>query len=62
MDLSLWVVNRDGTALRRLGGKELGVVSTPWWSPTGTQVAYDRQRWEPSGLPNAAIITLKQEP
>lgn len=62
MDSSLWVVNRDGSGLRPLGSERVGVVYFPYWSPTGTQIAYTRHYWEPSGAPNAAIITLKQKP
>jgi len=62
MEDSLWAVNRDGTNLRPLGSERVGVVSFPYWSPTGTQIAYTRQYWEPSGAPNAAVITLKQKP
>ena len=62
MDTSLWVVNRDGTGLHPLGGERVGVVYFPYWSPTGTQIAYTRHYWEPSGAPNAAIITLQQKP
>ncbi|RLB33280.1 MAG: hypothetical protein DRH12_18570 [Deltaproteobacteria bacterium] len=59
---SLWIVNRDGSGLRPLGESRMGFVLFPHWSPKGTQIGYSRLMWEPSGLPNAAIITLQQKP
>jgi len=61
-ELSLWMVNRDGSGLCPLAEERTGTVLFPQWSPTGTQIAYTRDRWEPSGRPNAVIITLKQKP
>jgi len=61
LDNSLWEVNLDGTGLRRLGGDQVSNLSHPRWSPTGSQIGYSQEYWEPSGRPNAAVITLQSK-
>jgi len=50
----LYVVNRDGSGLRRLTNNP-AIDTTPTWSPTGTQIAFTSDR---SGAPQIYIIDV----
>src|SRR5207244_12641176 len=48
----LYVMNRDGSNLRRITNHP-AIDSTPTWSPTGTQIAFTSDR---SGSPQIYIV------
>ena len=50
----IYVVNRDGSNLRRITNHPNADV-TPTWSPTGTQLAFTSDR---SGLPQVYIVNV----
>jgi len=50
----IYIVNRDGTNLRRITNNPSADV-TPTWSPTGTQLAFTSDR---SGRPQVYIVNL----
>ncbi len=50
----IYVVNRDGTGLRRITNHP-GADSTPTWSPTGQQIAFTSDR---SGAPQVYIVNI----
>jgi TolB protein len=50
----IYIVNRDGSGLRRLTNHP-GADSTPTWSPTGQQLAFTSDR---SGSPQIYIVNL----
>jgi TolB protein len=50
----IYIVNRDGSGLRRLTNHP-GADSTPTWSPTGQQLAFTSDR---SGAPQIYIVNL----
>ncbi len=50
----IYVVNRDGSNLRRVTNHPMADV-TPTWSPTGTQLAFTSDR---GGTPQVYIVNL----
>jgi len=50
----IYIVNRDGTNLRRITNHP-GADATPTWSPTGTQLAFTSDR---TGRPQVYIVNL----
>ena len=53
-NMEIYVVNRDGSNLRRVTNHP-GADATPTWSPTGTQLAFTSDR---SGRPQVYIVNL----
>jgi TolB protein len=53
-NMEIYVVNRDGTNLRRVTNNP-GADATPTWSPTGTQLAFTSDR---SGKPQVYVVNL----
>ncbi len=53
-NMEIYVVNRDGTNLRRVTNNP-GADATPTWSPTGTQLAFTSDR---TGKPQVYVVNL----
>ena len=53
-NMEIYVVNRDGTNLRRITNNP-GADATPTWSPTGTQLAFTSDR---TGKPQVYVVNL----
>ena len=53
-NMEIYVVNRDGTNLRRITNNP-GADATPTWSPSGTQLAFTSDR---TGKPQVYVINL----
>jgi TolB protein len=53
-NMEIYVVNRDGTNLRRITNNP-GADATPTWSPSGTQLAFTSDR---TGKPQVYVVNL----
>ena len=52
----IYVVNRDGSNLRRITNHP-GIDITPTWSPTGTQIAFTSDR---TGTPQIYVVGVRR--